>query len=177
MPSLNPVGSLSEWFIFSCILKCTVVPQARNIISCAVASTNPGWYLKADAAGKLFVVIINNAAGVGGNLASTPVLTTQNRSVHITIAVDPVNKDIFLYANGQLVNQWLNSWSGSGTSNLYLTTANSGTLLNNATIPVYGMLLGALQYYKGTGKLPAHHAAIAAKLAALPFNPLSYFDI
>ncbi|GMV45250.1 MAG: hypothetical protein AMXMBFR66_06480 [Pseudomonadota bacterium] len=177
MPSFPVVWDLSEWFIFSMLLKCTVAPQVGNLISCANAGSAPGWYLKSDAAGKLYVVIINDAFAVGGNLASTPAITTQNRTNHITVGVDPVNKDIFLYVNGVLVNQWLNSWSGSGQSNLLLATANSGMPNGTTSMSKYGMLIGGIQYYKGAGAIPSHHAAIARRLAAQPFLPLSIMDV
>ena len=177
MPSWTTPWNLSDWFIFSCILQPTVAPQARNFFGCGWAGQAAGWYLKGDAAGKLYVVIINGALGVGGNSASTPVLTASGQRSHITIAVDPKNKDIFLYVNGILVNSWLNSWTGTGEASNSFTLASDPTNAVNTAKSTYGMLIGAIQYYTGPVQLPAHHAAIAQRLAANPFTPLGYFDL
>lgn len=177
MPSLPVVWDLSEWFIFSTILQPTVAPQARNLISCAFAGTSAGWYLKADANGKLYVVIINGALGVGGNIASTPVLLTSGKRSVINVTVDSVNKNIYLYVNGVLTDQWLNSWSGSGASSRFLSTTTNAITAGDVSVPTYGMLLGGMHYYKGTGALPSNHAAIAHRLAMQPFTPLNALEL
>ena len=179
IPTLNPVWNTSQWFIASMLFRPTVANQLRNIWNCSDDGAVGGWFFKLDAAGKVFLVLKDDAGNVGGNIASTPTLIAQNRTVHLTFAVCPVNRDIFLYANGVLANQWLASWTnvGVGTAGRRLTLASAGRVNNSSANSVYGGLYGAFQYYRGEGALPANHAAIARRLAHAPFLPLGYFDI
>lgn len=177
-PSLSPVWDMStEWFIFSFLIKPTATVRAVNLISAGTAGVAPGWYVKLDATGKLYLVTVNNALTVGGNQASTASPIVVGRTVHVTYAVDPTIGGIYLYLNGVLANQWTGQFTGPGVSTQRITTASAASTVNNAVNNTYGALYGGIQYYKGTGALPPNHAAIANRLAVRPFEPLSIVEL
>jgi hypothetical protein len=182
VPNLTSPWNLEEWMIWSMVIKPTNEESTTSpIVRCGQAGICSGWTLQDNGSGKLRIIIHSGAGGAAtatGDVTSAKTVLVTGRTVQLTVAIDPVTRNIYTYINGHAETPFLNAYTGTGTSTRFITfgsVAAAGASTSQTTM--YGALVGPVHYYSGPGALPSNCDSLARRLADLPNNQLSEFEL
>lgn len=168
----------SQSIIVSARIKKAAPVGNENIFGCGDSASAQGFYISMRAAaGGVSKVrpVINTSGGVVAGLAdSTATFGEAAATDHVlTLAIDGITKNIYLYCDGSLSNTYAAAFSGGTT----LSAAfGFGSQQGNAGAVSVACQFSGMHLLVMDGPLPTNHGLIAQRLAAQPHYYLTDLD-
>ena len=161
----------SQSIIFSARINIASPAANQAMFGPADASAAQGFYISVRAGGKVRP-IINTSGGAVTALADSAATFADGTDHVMTVAIDAVTKQVFLFFDGFLSNLYAANFSGTSASvALFAIGATSGGGTG------YAGKYSGLHLLRFTGGLPTNLSKLAVRLAAMPHDFLCDSDI
>ncbi len=161
----------SQSVLFSARINIASPAGNQAMFGPADASASQGFYISVRAGGKIRPVI-NTSGGAVTGLADSAATFADGTDHVMTVAIDAVTKQVFVFYDGCLSNVYAANFSGTSAAvALFAIGASSG----GGT--AYNGKYSGLHLLRFNGGLPLNLAKLAVRLAALPHDFLCDSDL